>query len=192
MTRHRPPRLAMSLLSRCLPEDDPLVGDLVEEFAQGQRRRSWFWRQTLAVVGRRAPRSVRIMSGLALTALIACGIAYSWALTGRSEFPEVIEQFTVAEMITSSRPNGFHGGLRLRGKVVEITGVLELVVPASSVHAVDEPRLLLSGGPQIRGYMGVWLDPSVVLDTLPVGTMVTLRCRYGNDLRPRCLVVRKG
>jgi len=130
------------------------------------------------------------MSGLVLTVLIAGGFASSWALAERLEFPDVIERFTVAEMIKSSRPNGFYAGLRLRGKVVDVTGVLDHVVPADEVHGREEPMLLLSGGPQVRGYMGVWLDPSVALDSLPVGTTVTLRCRYGNDLRPRCLLVR--
>lgn len=45
MTRNAPPRLAQSLLSRFLPDDDPLIGDLVEEFSAG-RSRIWFWRQT--------------------------------------------------------------------------------------------------------------------------------------------------
>lgn len=49
MTRTGPPRLAMSLLIRCLPEDDPLTGDLVEEFAAG-RSPAWFWWQTLAAL----------------------------------------------------------------------------------------------------------------------------------------------
>jgi hypothetical protein len=49
MTRNDPPRLALSLLSRWLP-DDPLTGDLVEEFAAG-RNRLWFWRQTLSALG---------------------------------------------------------------------------------------------------------------------------------------------
>lgn len=57
MTRREPPRLAMSLLARCLPDDDPLTGDLVEEFCAG-RSGAWFWRQALAAVAaaRRRPR----------------------------------------------------------------------------------------------------------------------------------------
>jgi len=61
MTRSEPPRLAMSLLTRFLPEDDPLVGDLVEECLSG-RRQGWFWLQTasaLAAHWRRPRRSVR-------------------------------------------------------------------------------------------------------------------------------------
>jgi len=61
MTRNRPPRLAMSLLSWCLHENDPLIGDLVEEFAGG-RSRPWFWRQTVAALAaawRRPPAGVR-------------------------------------------------------------------------------------------------------------------------------------
>jgi hypothetical protein len=50
MTSNGPPRLALSLLSRWLPDDDPLTGDLVEEFAAG-RSRAWFWRQTWSALG---------------------------------------------------------------------------------------------------------------------------------------------
>jgi hypothetical protein len=49
MTPTRPPRLALFLLAHVLPDDDPLTGDLVEEFAAG-RGVAWFWRQTLAAV----------------------------------------------------------------------------------------------------------------------------------------------
>jgi hypothetical protein len=55
MTGNGPPRLALSLLSRWLPDDDPLVGDLLEEFAAG-RGRLWFWRQTVSAVEAAAAR----------------------------------------------------------------------------------------------------------------------------------------
>jgi hypothetical protein len=53
MTKTHPPRVALWLLNRILPDGDPLTGDLVEEFG---RRRShlWFWRQTAgALLARR-------------------------------------------------------------------------------------------------------------------------------------------
>jgi hypothetical protein len=68
MTRNDPPRLALSLLSRWLPDDDPLTGDLVEEFAVG-RSRLWFWRQTLSALGaafdrpRVGVRPLRLVAG---------------------------------------------------------------------------------------------------------------------------------
>jgi hypothetical protein len=40
----QPPQLAVALLNRFLPDNEPLVGDLLEEFAVG-RSRPWFWRQ---------------------------------------------------------------------------------------------------------------------------------------------------
>jgi hypothetical protein len=45
----RPPRLAVALLTRFVPDEEPLTGDLIEEFAAG-RSRAWFWRQTIAAV----------------------------------------------------------------------------------------------------------------------------------------------
>jgi len=43
----QPPRLAVALLNRVVPQEEPLTGDLVEEFAAG-RSRAWFWRQAIA------------------------------------------------------------------------------------------------------------------------------------------------
>ena len=45
----QPPRLAVALLRRFVPDNEPLVGDLLEEFAKKQSR-SWFWRQVLLAV----------------------------------------------------------------------------------------------------------------------------------------------
>jgi Flp pilus assembly protein TadB len=44
-----PPRLALSLLRRYVPDDDPLVGDMLEVYAD-RPSRVWFWRQALAAV----------------------------------------------------------------------------------------------------------------------------------------------
>ena len=43
----QPPRLALALLNRIVPQEEPLTGDLVEDFAAG-RSRAWFWRQAIA------------------------------------------------------------------------------------------------------------------------------------------------
>jgi len=45
----QPPRLALALLSRFVPDDEPLAGDLIEEFEIG-RSRAWFWRQAFAAI----------------------------------------------------------------------------------------------------------------------------------------------
>jgi hypothetical protein len=56
-----PPRLAAYLLRRCLPQNEPLVGDLLEEFDRRQSR-LWFWWQVLAAIAVatfRRPEDVR-------------------------------------------------------------------------------------------------------------------------------------
>ena len=45
----KPPRLALALLQRFVPDDEPLSGDLVEEF-QLRRSRTWFWWQVLTAI----------------------------------------------------------------------------------------------------------------------------------------------
>ncbi|RPJ69216.1 MAG: hypothetical protein EHM24_19240 [Acidobacteria bacterium] len=50
MTTRRPPRLALAVLDRWLPDSSPLAGDLTEEFERGRSRR-WFWWQVLAALG---------------------------------------------------------------------------------------------------------------------------------------------
>ena len=46
MTNVQPPRLAVALLNRFLPDNEPLVGDLLEEFAV-RKSRVWLWRQVV-------------------------------------------------------------------------------------------------------------------------------------------------
>jgi hypothetical protein len=46
MSTIQPPRLAVALLRRFVPDNDPLAGDLIEEL-QGGRSRLWFWMQVL-------------------------------------------------------------------------------------------------------------------------------------------------
>jgi len=61
MTTRRPPRLAVALLTRHVPDSEALLGDLTEEY-QGGRSRLWFWRQVfgaVAVAAMNRPREVR-------------------------------------------------------------------------------------------------------------------------------------
>ncbi len=46
----QPPRLALALLQHVAAGNEPLVGDLVEQFATRRRSRLWFWRQVLLAV----------------------------------------------------------------------------------------------------------------------------------------------
>lgn len=70
MKRSHPPKLALTLLHRYVPDNDPLVGDLVEEFAAG-RSRVWFWRQALTAIAIHAarPRDREHPLGLAASAV---------------------------------------------------------------------------------------------------------------------------
>lgn len=49
MTTRRPPRLALAVLERFVPDGPALAGDLVEEFEQ-RPSRTWFWWQVLAAL----------------------------------------------------------------------------------------------------------------------------------------------
>ena len=49
MTNEQPSRLAVALLNRMLPDNEPLVGDLLEEFAV-RRSRLWLWRQVVGAL----------------------------------------------------------------------------------------------------------------------------------------------
>jgi len=65
MTKRRPPALAAWLLKRLGIADanEPLVGDLTEEFQNG-RSASWYWRQTASALRRYVgPRSVSALVG---------------------------------------------------------------------------------------------------------------------------------
>ena len=124
MTARRPPRPAVWLLTQCLPEDDPLTGDLVEDFTAG-RSAVWFWRQALvAVAGRNAMMRARWQArvgGLVTVTLLAGALASMGRSTQRPpDLPEVVWRFTASEIIESSR-----AGLnpwRLPG-TFEVTGV---------------------------------------------------------------------
>ena len=54
----RPPRLASLLLERLAPGNDPLRGDLEEEFANG-RTSAWYWTQVIAAIAQQGPLAVR-------------------------------------------------------------------------------------------------------------------------------------
>jgi hypothetical protein len=62
MTSLEPPRLALTLLRWCGPDNDALTGDLVEEFRH-RRSRAWLWRQVIAAIAiaafRRQPLEIR-------------------------------------------------------------------------------------------------------------------------------------
>ena len=53
----QPPRLALALLERCVPDNEALIGDLVEAFVKESN--AWFWRQALFAVLSRTSLQLR-------------------------------------------------------------------------------------------------------------------------------------
>jgi hypothetical protein len=68
-----PPRLAWALLTWLSAPDDPLVGDLAEEYRGGKTRR-WYWRQALSLLVLSPSRRMRTHPLRALR-----GVAVGWA-----------------------------------------------------------------------------------------------------------------
>jgi hypothetical protein len=64
-----PPALANALLTRLVPVDDPIAGDIHEEWSSGQSA-AWFWRQTIAAVGYAAWRESRRAPGRTAAAIL--------------------------------------------------------------------------------------------------------------------------
>ncbi len=75
MKGRRPTRLAIALLEQLVPGNDPLAGDLLEEWRE--RSDAWLWRQVLfavltrTIVDVRTKPRVTIESALIATALLA-------------------------------------------------------------------------------------------------------------------------
>ena len=72
MTGLEPPRLAVALLHRFIPDNEPLIGDLLEGFAARQSR-LWLWREVIAaiVMGSVQPRDREHPLGLASSGMDA-------------------------------------------------------------------------------------------------------------------------
>ena len=101
MTRTTPPRLAVALLARFLPDDDPLTGDLLERYATTGSR-LWLWREVVMAILLRGfvPRDRERPLGLAApSALLA------------EERPRVLAPFRVDRLAASPVPGV--GGLGL-------------------------------------------------------------------------------
>jgi hypothetical protein len=58
MRTSHPSRLALGLLNRFIPDDEPLAGDLLEEFGRRQSQ-LWLWRQVLLAILIRSFRKPR-------------------------------------------------------------------------------------------------------------------------------------
>jgi hypothetical protein len=64
----RPPRFAVALLERFVPDNEPLAGDLLEEWHQ--RSNVWFWRQVLFTIFVRTIVDVRSNARLAAESVL--------------------------------------------------------------------------------------------------------------------------
>jgi hypothetical protein len=68
MSVAQPPRLALALLEWCVPDNEPLTGDLVE--SSRHRSAVWFWRQVLFIILARATFGLRTHPRPTLQALL--------------------------------------------------------------------------------------------------------------------------
>ena len=90
MTSRHPPSLPLALLERCVPGNEPLVGDLLEQWRA--RSAAWLWRQVLfAVLSamvlqlRTTPRLIaeRVLIATAMLALLGFYTLVAAALMNR-------------------------------------------------------------------------------------------------------------
>jgi len=181
MTDHVPPRLAMSLLHRCLGQHDPLTGDLVEEFATG-RSRTWFWSQALAAVSLRGSAVVRlgaVVAALAVAGSAAAYVSYARAVSIETTLPKLVQRLTIDEMLRSVRTDDAYSPLRFDDAVVQVTGVLALVMPGPDARRAIPVALYVTSSFDIPDIGAVFLlDPSVDVEpgVLRRGEAVTLEC----------------
>lgn len=127
MSIRRPPRIATWLLTHSLPDDHPLVGDILEDFAT-RPSRGWFWRQSLVAVAEHGPVARASWSSRIGTLLVALTLTGGLALAGRPaqipvDLPESVRHFTIDEILTSGY--SLWGQSSAPFEVVEVTGVIE-------------------------------------------------------------------
>ena len=72
MTHRAAPRLASWLLKRLGYENEPLAGDLLEEFHDG-RTAIWYWRQVMTTILMDVPQHMRTYRTAGLLALLLVG-----------------------------------------------------------------------------------------------------------------------
>jgi hypothetical protein len=78
MTPHKPPRLAHALLKWIGCHNDPLVGDLEEQFQNGRSRR-WYWAQVIGIAISRSIHDLRYAAGVILASvMVATGVSVGW------------------------------------------------------------------------------------------------------------------
>ena len=124
MTSTQPPRLAMALLDRYIPDNEPLAGDLAEGFA-ATGSRVWLWRQVLLAIlltalrRDRRPRPLRLMDD-----------AHSHAAASWEQRRETLKPIN----ITASPITGVGGlGLVALGVIVAVTRPGALVIVLGGV-----------------------------------------------------------
>ena len=86
MTSHKPPRLATALVRLIAGRNEPLIGDLEEQFRHGRSRR-WYWSQVGAVALNRLVHDHRLQVVLAVAALLGTLATTGWWVTSRLAVP---------------------------------------------------------------------------------------------------------
>jgi hypothetical protein len=86
MTPQKPPRLATALLKLLSRGNDPLIGDVQEQFQRGRSRR-WYWSQAAGVGISRCAHDHRLQAFLALAALMGIAASVGWWSTSRFAVP---------------------------------------------------------------------------------------------------------
>jgi hypothetical protein len=109
MKTSHPSRIAFALLNRFIPDDEPLAGDLLEEFGRRQSQ-LWLWRQVLLAILIRSFRTPRDQRPLKLA---ESGGAFEIVEDGGTSRPKSVN-------LTASPVVGI-GGLGLLALAVLVT-----------------------------------------------------------------------
>jgi hypothetical protein len=143
MTHQRPSRLALAVFDRFIPDNDPLRGDLLEEF-ECRRSQWWLWRQVLGAAISRRPL-IRPRQTLAMTVLGA-------ALLVLASFEAVFAVNVVRRLIFGPAMPDITGYFFLWQKGASIPTRPPLAVPVSWIPALLSVAASMPAGWMIAAF----------------------------------------